>query len=163
MQAFTICLDKVVGPPSSSPLVYQAAYITQELDTIIEMLQNRAVQLQRGGVAVAAAAGTNILANEAVRNCFQDQKKGNRTNSCNHNHDAITESTKWHEIQGADCPICFDDLTGMANLDQLTFCQTTCGTNFHSDCIKIWTRQAEQARTPTCPACRQPWKNSKSG
>jgi Zn-finger nucleic acid-binding protein len=51
----------------------------------------------------------------------------------------------------------------MANLDQLTFCQTTCGTNFHSDCIKMWTRQAEQARTPTCPACRQPWTDVKTG
>jgi hypothetical protein len=153
-------LIKVVGLPTSSPLVYQAAYITQELDTIIEMLQNRAVQLQRGGVAAAAAAG-NILANEAVRNCFQDQKKGNRTTD--HDHDAATDSTKRHEIQGADCPICFDDLGGMANLDQLTFCQTTCGTNFHSDCIKMWTRQAEQARTPTCPACRQPWTDVKTG
>jgi len=153
-------LIKVVGLPTASPLVYQSAYITQELDTIIEMLQNRAVQLQTGSVGTAAS---NILANEAVRHCFQDQKKGNRITDHDLYHDANTESIQRQEIQGADCPICFDDLGGMANLDQLTFCQTTCGTNFHSDCIKMWTSQAVQARTPTCPACRQPWTDVMTG
>jgi len=106
-------LIKVVGLPTASPLVYQSAYITQELDTIIEMLRNRAVQLQTGGVGTAAS---NILANEAVHHCFQDQKKGNRIpdhdHDYNHNHDANTESIQRQEIQGADCPICFDGCRG---------------------------------------------------
>jgi hypothetical protein len=41
----------------------------------------------------------------------------------------------------------------------LTFCGGACGTNFHSDCMRMWASQSspQQQHQVTCPACRQGW------
>lgn len=132
---------KVVGLPVSSNLVYQSAYVTEELECILNTLQGRTARL-----------GRDVVANEAVRQRLNgDMKKP----SCDAKGVGDSSSTNRKEVEGGECPICFDDLG--SNLSLLTYCQQTCGTNFHSECMKMWTKQASQRNNPTCPACRQPW------
>lgn len=134
---------KVVGLPVASSSVYQSAYITQELDAIFEALQARTARL-----------GRDVVANDAVRQRHRDtQQPDNNTKE----EVALAQSSSVtrKEVEGGECPICFDDLG--SNLSHLTYCQQTCGTNFHRDCMRMWTTQAAQRNNPTCPACRQPW------
>ena len=58
-------------------------------------------------------------------------------------------------MEGGEYLICFDDLG--SNLSLLTYCQLAHGTNVHSECMKMWTKQASQHNNPTCPTCCQPW------
>jgi len=139
---------KVANLDPSSPLVYQSAYITSELKSIIEKIQNRTA------ANLVATGGSDIVANEAVRQHIQI-KKG----KTNVEENKKIQGIRRQEIEGNECPICFDDLG--SDLKLLTFCQAVCGTNFHSECIKMWTRQHSNA--PTCPACRLPWVDEKTG
>lgn len=135
---------KVVGLPANSTLVYQSAYMTNELDEILAMLEARTLRL-----------GRDVVANEAVRQRHADMKKGESAGA----DSGGTSSAQRKEVEGIDCPICFEDLG--ADLSQLTYCQQTCGTNFHSGCMQMWTSQAAQREDPTCPNCRQPWMDKK--
>lgn len=134
---------KVVGLPCSSNLVYQSAYITQELESILDALQDRAARL-----------GRDVVANDAVRQKHKEVQKSGSHATEGVALGSLPSSTR-QEVEGGECPICFDDLG--SDLSLLTYCQQTCGTNFHSECIKMWTKQAAQRKKPTCPACRQPW------
>ena len=131
---------KVVGLPAHHQLVYQSAYLTEELEQIYSLLQARLQLL-----------GRDVVANEEVQKVHADMKKGIKNDD-----DSKTVARK--DVDGGECPICFDDLG--SNLYQLTFCQGTCGVNFHKGCIQMWTRQSAK---PTCPACRQPWEDIETG
>ena len=130
---------KVVGLPSSSPLVYQAAYLTEELEEIMGQLRARTGRL-----------GRSVVADESVQEMYAAMKSGE---SVKLEEDSKTAARK--EITG-DCPVCFDELGTVES--HLTYCKHTCGTNFHEQCIKIWSQQlSRQGAKTTCPACRQPW------
>ncbi|KAL7539717.1 hypothetical protein ACHAXR_009524 [Thalassiosira sp. AJA248-18] len=135
---------KVVGLAANSPLVYQSAYLTEELEQIMALLQRRTAQL-----------GRDVVANESVQQQFAAIKNGDNVKVHEEDSKAVRK-----EVEG-DCPICFDVLG--SNLSQLIYCQETCGTNFHKECIQIWTRQPAQRGKPTCPACRQPWVDVQTG
>lgn len=137
---------KVVGLPAHDQLVYQSAYLTDEVEKIIALLQTRLQSL-----------GRDVVANEQVQKVHADMKKGIKSGD-----DDKSNAVPRKEIDGQDCPICFDDLG--SNLSQLTYCKGTCGTNYHKGCIQMWTRQSAQARSgPTCPSCRQPWIDVATG
>ena len=136
---------KVVGLPVNSALVYQSAYLTNELDEILAMLQARTLRL-----------GRDVVANEAVRQRHTDMKNGESADAV----DSGTSLVQRKEVEGIDCPICFEELG--TDLSQLTYCQQTCGTNFHSGCMQMWIGQAAQRDDPTCPNCRQPWMDKKA-
>jgi len=121
---------KVVGLPVNSALVYQSAYLTNELDEILAMLQARTLRL-----------GRDVVANEAVRQRHTDMKNGESADAV----DSGTSLVQRKEVEGIDCPICFEELG--TDLSQLTYCQQTCGTNFHSGCMQMWTGQAAQRVT----------------
>ena len=99
-------LIKVVGLPTSSPLVYQDAYITQELDDIIEMLQimqcnyKDVVSLQQQLLVISWRAKLSVIAFK-IRGNLTTNNDYDHGHHCNHNHDAITdtESIQWQEIQ----------------------------------------------------------------
>ena len=110
---------KVIGLQSNNNLVYQSAYLTSELEEIINLLQARTRLL-----------GRDVVANEAVREAI---KKG-KTKADTKEEDSKMASRK--EVEG-DCPICFDPLG--ANLNLLTYCKAACGSNFHKGCIQMWT------------------------
>ena len=136
---------KVVGLSASSPLVYQSAYLTNELDEIMEKVQNRMSNL---GV---------VVANEAVRQKLTDMEKKAGTGVVD--EDAKASAVKRKEVDGSECPICFDDLG--SDIAQLTFCQAACGTNYHKECMRMWTSQHRS--NPKCPICRQPWGDVATG
>ncbi|KAL3803444.1 hypothetical protein ACHAWO_003599 [Cyclotella atomus] len=132
---------KVVGLPANNQLVYQSAYLSEELDHIFSRLQARLQLL-----------GRDVVANEEVQKVHAVMKNG---------IEAEEKSVARKEVSGADCPICFDDLG--SDLTLLTFCKGTCGTNFHKECISTWTRQPSHRSNPTCPACRQAWHDVETG
>ena len=134
---------KVVGLPAHDQLVYQSAYLTDEVEKIIVLLQTRLQSL-----------GRDVVANEQVQKVHADMKKGIKSGD-----DDESNTVPRKETDGQDCPICFDDLG--SNLSQLTYCKGTCGTNYHKGCIQMWTRQARSR--PTCPSCRQPWIDVATG
>lgn len=135
-------LMKVIGIDSDSPLLYQAALISSELEQIFRCMENRRV----GG-------GTNaVMANEQVRASYAASLKGECDTTTN--DDESGKDKRKTLDQDADCPICFDSLAS----GTLTFCRSTCGTNFHEDCIRRWLGQ--HRTDPTCPNCRQPWQST---
>jgi plasmid maintenance system killer protein len=134
---------KVVGLPAHDQLVYQSAYLTDEVEKIIALLQTRLQSL-----------GRDVVANEQVQKVHADMKKGIKSD------DDESNTVPRKDIDGQDCPICFDDLG--SNLSQLTYCKGTCGTNYHKGCIQMWTRQSARSG-PTCPSCRQPWIDVATG
>jgi hypothetical protein len=132
---------KVIGLPAGHQLVYQSAYLTEELDQIVMTLQARLERL-----------GRDVVANDEVQKVHADLKKGIQDD----------KAVPRKEVDGLDCPICFDELG--SNLSQLTYCKGTCGTNFHKGCIQMWTKQStHNSAGPTCPACRQPWEDTETG
>eukprot|EP00553_Chaetoceros_curvisetus_P003672 CAMPEP_0204635066 /NCGR_PEP_ID=MMETSP0717-20131115/30687_1 /ASSEMBLY_ACC=CAM_ASM_000666 /TAXON_ID=230516 /ORGANISM="Chaetoceros curvisetus" /LENGTH=283 /DNA_ID=CAMNT_0051653699 /DNA_START=10 /DNA_END=861 /DNA_ORIENTATION=+ len=153
---------KVAGLNSNDPLVYQSAYVTEEMEDIVQKLQRRTAHLSGEGGGVGGGDTGGILANEAVRKKHQDSSESQSSKGSNDN---VVQRKAIEE--GTECPICFDDLgeeyANNASSTKLTYCQRTCGTNFHAECIRIWTSQGEQRQNPTCPACRQPWIDVKTG
>ena len=132
---------KVVGLRHNDPLVYQSAYLTEEIEKINTMLQARLQLL-----------GRDVMANETVKKVHSDMTRGVKNED-----DSKAVSRK--DTVGVDCPICFESLG--SNLSSLTYCKGTCGTNFHKECIQMWTRSSRT--NPTCPACRQPWVDAETG
>ena len=132
---------KVVGLRPNDPLVYQSAYLTEELEKINTKLQARLQLL-----------GRDVMANETVKKVHSDMKKGVKD-------EEDSKAVARKDVDGVDCPICFESLG--PNLSSLTYCKGTCGTNFHRECIQMWTRSA--STNPTCPACRQPWVDVETG
>lgn len=184
---------KVVGLPSDSDLVYQAALLTTELEDIFDTMQQRRDGLFGTTTAAAAAssnANADVVANQSVRDSYarmtgrgdevKGEEKGQKAeaeDAGSSDNEAIIERKP---IEG-DCPICFDPLQGSSGQQELTFCRLACGTNFHSQCMKMWSSQqkssTERANAnrlqatghnkssagPTCPACRQPWSDVATG
>lgn len=51
-----------------------------------------------------------------------------------------------------ECVICFETFKPR---QQLTWCQTQCGYNFHKQCLRQWSDAASKL---TCPCCRSVWQ-----
>jgi len=131
---------KVIGLDPGSPLVYQAAYLDEELGEIFSLMLSRRV-------------GGSIMANDQVKATYAAL-------ITNDNDDDDVETSGAHrkslDDDDSDCPICFDRMDVSGNL---TYCRAACGTNFHADCIQRWLGQQNRTQ-PTCPNCRQPWETT---
>ncbi len=159
---------KVVGLRSTSNLVYQDALLTAELDEIFCRMQ------QRREVLTGGATSSEVVANQSVRDTY-DRMTGKMTEESdgieggNLKDDGSDKTEGDYEIQRkpieGDCAICFDPLGEESG--GLTFCRLTCGTNFHSQCVRMWTTQQKASggtkMVATCPACRQPWTDVATG
>jgi hypothetical protein len=55
----------------------------------------------------------------------------------------------------SECPICTEQLE--PGVKELTYCPSSCGKNFHYNCIKPWVVQSGEPEDFLCPYCRQPW------
>lgn len=62
------------------------------------------------------------------------------------------------KMEGVDnCPICFDEL-----VDDLIFCQYSCGRSIHKDCFDRWSEIRKQSgEVPSCVYCRANWNPKK--
>jgi len=136
-------LLKVMGIDPNSPLAYQVALLSSELEEMFQCMTNRRV------------GGTHVLANEQVRSRYAASLKSD--GDVEDANTTTTSGIKRKSLeQDADCPICFDSLAS----GKLTYCRVACGTNFHEDCIQRWCGQ--HRANPTCPNCRQPWQSAES-
>jgi hypothetical protein len=54
-----------------------------------------------------------------------------------------------------ECSICTEPLD--PNAEDITFCRSGCGQNFHEQCIDEW--KTSQSGQTTCPMCRKIWKS----
>eukprot|EP00565_Helicotheca_tamesis_P005544 CAMPEP_0185741280 /NCGR_PEP_ID=MMETSP1171-20130828/38874_1 /TAXON_ID=374046 /ORGANISM="Helicotheca tamensis, Strain CCMP826" /LENGTH=293 /DNA_ID=CAMNT_0028413239 /DNA_START=14 /DNA_END=892 /DNA_ORIENTATION=- len=131
---------KVVGLEQSSQLVFQAAFLEEELKEIVGLLEQRRSRL-----------GMCVVAKKAVREQYAKLAGGD-------DGEASTSKVE-RKSMDTECLICYDPLG--SDESALTFCKGTCGTNFHSDCMRRWTSRC--SGEPTCPACRQPWLDVKTG
>ena len=139
-------LLKVIRLPPDSPLVYQNAWLTSELQEMFALLADRRV----GGSAQQQVP----LANQKVRALYAKLQSGEDVSS-----DTDCKVARKSLEEDSDCPICFDS---MADGESLAFCRAMCGANFHSSCIDRWSKsQSGSCRKPTtCPNCRQPWEST---
>lgn len=128
---------KVIGLDHQSNLIYQSALLQSELDHIFLSMEQ--TQKRRR---------TSIMARQAVQKAF---KKRSLTDQ-----EEVDDSPKRKDLSENDeCAICFDIMNPQK--ETLTFCKSTCGTNFHKNCIDMWIRSKGRAEQICCPTCRQPW------
>ncbi len=146
-------LLKVMAIDEDSPYLYQAAWLTSELQEMFATFVER-----RGPSNESEAA---ILANDQVRQAYAKIQAGETWKE----EDQVEEPNgsgivrKALDEENSDCPICFDSMLDDAPA-KLTFCRTACGYNFHIDCIRRWCEQQQRSTSApaTCPNCRQPWE-----
>eukprot|EP00977_Amphora_coffeiformis_P010721 scaffold2512_cov164-Amphora_coffeaeformis.AAC.6 len=149
---------KVVGLPATSPLVHQAALLSNELREIFAMLDQRMAQVGRNG---------GVMANARVREAYQDltspAPKCAQQDDDDENDKKLETTltgTARQPIEHEDCPICFDPLLpdgGNQKKEQIVFCRAVCGYNFHKTCMASWKTQSS-----TCPNCRAEWVDDSS-
>ncbi|CAB9526179.1 kinase kinase [Seminavis robusta] len=132
---------KVIGLPDTSPLIYQTALLTSELEEITQQLQ-----LRRNSV------GPRVMANARVQKAYQEMTSPAAKTDTPAAASPENDSNKRQQIEG-DCAICFDE---MACNQDLVFCRAVCGANFHAACMNHWKR-ANKHNT-TCPNCRSAWQ-----
>ncbi|KAF3005190.1 hypothetical protein E8E13_010717 [Curvularia kusanoi] len=60
-----------------------------------------------------------------------------------------------------ECPICKEEMN--SDVDDLSFCSLSCGTNFHRACVDEWHSCFPDDRSLIkCPLCRQKWYQARS-
>lgn len=139
-------LLKVMRVPSTSPLIYQAAWLESELKELFEGMRLRYQQV------------SGVLANAAVQESYKKLKGGSaiENSSVTKEDETTQDSNVRRREEDEDCPICFDTLGDSAT----TYCKTHCGATFHLNCIQHWKRQ--QRGSLTCPLCRGAWEEKAS-
>jgi hypothetical protein len=80
-----------------------------------------------------------------------------------------SEESEFSNIQkpiSGDCPICYDEMDANHS-EEITFCHTQCGNNFHKTCWNTWVQGRKKMALPvTCVYCRveiSSQKNRESG
>ena len=142
---------KVIGLPPNSPLIYQAALITEELQEIANLLTQRMAQVGR-----AASNSHSFMADERVQKAYNELKSPNSKQADKKEEEEEEDEAsgvKRQSAEGEDCPICFDPLAN----EKLVYCKAVCGANFHATCINTWKQQQQHRGTFTCPNCRSEW------
>jgi len=123
--------------PSTSPLIYQEAWIRSELEEMMDGMRLRFQQV------------SGVMANAAVQESYKTMKGVDMDPSSQ--MEAEDEKKIVARDEEEDCPICFDPLSSSTS----TRCSSHCGTSFHQSCVQQWKKQ--QRRAPTCPICRGSW------
>lgn len=63
--------------------------------------------------------------------------------------------------EDAVCPVCQEE---MREDMCLSWCRTSCGNNFHLECLKVWARhRTQEGASVNCPMCRAKFPPSFSG
>ncbi|CAF1277086.1 unnamed protein product [Rotaria magnacalcarata] len=131
-------LHRVLKVSRSSPLLYQQALVTDELNEIFSK-------------ADAQYNGSYILAEQSIREAYH-AKTGDPDVIINPK--TIQQKTITNEDE---CPICYESMINDKN--NVIFCSKSCGNNMHKNCFEQW-RQAKVSmrESVTCPFCRVEWK-----
>lgn len=126
---------RVLGISEDDYRIWQRALVSSELRSPVEPLFKR------------RARRALPLARKEVQKAFQQATKQQDGD------DEDQERRHRKELEGEDCPVCFEEMSQAEEAaGKLTFC-CTCGNNFHHDCINRW----QKASSGSCPLCREPW------
>lgn len=124
---------KVLKVPPDSNLLYQSHLLSSEL-----------VQINTSN-----PVDPTVLADQNVRTEFA------RIATV----DNGDPTTKQKPVEGQDCPVCFEQMTGS---DQVEFC-TECGNNVHKVCWQKWSETKRNMKVQeTCIWCRAVWGAAKT-
>ena len=136
-------LHRVLKVSRHSPLIYQQALLTSELN---EIFAN----------ADAQNNDLSILAEQPIRDAYHattgDPSVVIPTMKSKIEQKPMTDDD--------ECPICFESMMNEKN--NIIFCTRSCGNNIHKNCFEKW-RQAKLSmnESVTCPFCRIEWKTKK--
>jgi len=122
-------LNRMFKIDFADPLINQIGFTDSELSKMIETrnsLINKVSSVNSNITKVKNTGAGLKILNDGKRKCLSED---------------------------ANCPICQED---MYSQDNLFYCSDSCGSNFHSNCIKIWMTNKKNSgddRIP-CPMCR---------
>lgn len=137
-------LHRVLKVSRHSPLIYQQALLTNELNEIFSKADGQNNDL-------------SILAEQPIRDAYHATTGDPNvilTMTAN-----VKPTIEQKPITDDDeCPICFESMFNEKN--NIIFCSRSCGNNIHKNCFEKW-RQAKLSmrESVTCPFCRIEWKN----
>ncbi|CAF3786003.1 unnamed protein product [Rotaria sp. Silwood1] len=151
-------LHRVLKVDRQSPLLYQKAFLTSELN---EIFANADAHRN------AIFNDSNVLAEREVREAYRVA-----TGDPDAIVDTVTDTTVTSKGTTAtmvqqkpitaddECPICFETMEDEANdANKIFFCSTSCGNNMHMTCFNKWRRaKVLTGESVTCPFCRIEWK-----
>jgi len=131
-------LHRVLKVSRNSPLLYQQALLTNELNEIFTKADEQ-------------NNDSSVLAEQPIREAYH-AKTGDP------NVILTVKNIEQKPITIDDeCPICFESM--MNEKDNILFCSTSCGNNIHKSCFEKW-RHAKLSmnESVSCPFCRIEWK-----
>jgi hypothetical protein len=151
-------LHRVLKVDRRSPLIYQQALLTNELNEIFAKADSQ-------------NNDSNVLAEEQVNQKIEisfflkirllqiREAYHAKTSDTNVILNPTTIQQKAVTTDD-ECPICFESL--IDDKTNIIFCSTSCGNNIHKTCFEKW-RQAKLSmnESVTCPFCRIEWKKKK--
>lgn len=134
-------LHRVLKVSRRSPLIYQQALLTSELNEIFAK-------------ADAQNNDLSILAEQPILDAFR-ARTDNPDVMVTTKVRTTIEQKPIHDDD--ECPICFESMINETK--NILFCSTSCGNNIHKNCFDKW-RQAKLSmnESVTCPFCRIEWK-----
>lgn len=130
---------KVLGVPISSPLYYQQALLTEELEDIFS----------------AAPEAPNDPTSQHLRSVYAAATGKAPADA------ALQAPSRRKPIEeGDDCPICYEELP-CDSIKDIVFCEDGCGKGLHTECHQEYANNLKGQHKPViCVYCRADWKTT---
>ncbi|KAJ1660865.1 hypothetical protein IWQ61_000274 [Dispira simplex] len=149
---------KIIRLPTESPLVYQNAWLTSELEDMFKtMIPDPA----------ALASANVIQAYERYRNPDSIQAKEMVSQDVDANQPEVSQFGVRRRLLACmqedgdtdHCPVCYDDMTKEDwENNKLSWCQRGCGNNIHTECFEMWeSHYKNRGQRVNCVYCRYDW------
>ncbi|KAJ1652722.1 hypothetical protein IWQ61_007009 [Dispira simplex] len=155
---------KIIRLPAESPLVYQKAWLTSELEDMFKtMIPDPA----------ALASADVVQAYERYRNPDSAQAKEMVSQDVDANQPEVSQFGVRRRLLACmqedgdtdHCPVCYDDMTKEDwESSKLSWCQRGCGNNIHTECFEMWeSHYKNRGQRVNCVYCRYDWVQVDSG
>ncbi|KAJ1963057.1 hypothetical protein IWQ62_003338 [Dispira parvispora] len=155
---------KIIRLPAGSPLIYQKAWLTNELEDMFKTMVPDP----------AALADTKLVqAYERYRNPDSAPAEEMANEGGDASQPQVSSfgvrrrllACMQEEGDSDHCPVCYDDMTkGDWENNKLSWCQRGCGNNIHTECFKMWESHYNgRGQRVNCVYCRYDWVQEKSG
>ena len=134
---------KVLRVPETNPLSWQLSLVDSEVTNIL-----------------AGRIGTTSRRNNRPARPHAFLRRGSRSEAKPQGSDERPPTRKRKELEEEDvCPICQEYMTEEElEADALCFCQDSCGSNFHTRCLRMYaTHLRSEKKKVLCPMCRGEW------
>ncbi|GMH52673.1 hypothetical protein TrST_g1459 [Triparma strigata] len=137
---------KVLRVPEENPLSWQLSLVDTEVTNIL---------------AGNLGGRDNRRTHAFLRRGSGERRLGSSEGERKVDKDGNSEPQRERQelVEDEVCPICQDDMT-QEELEQnlLCFCKATCGSNFHTKCLRMYATHAKSEKKKVlCPMCRGEW------